>query len=89
MDSPSNKGKIVLVTGANSGVGFEAAHQFAKAGYSKIILGVRTFEKGDRARKQLIERCDKDVFDIVKVDVSEVSSAIKASEELISLLPRL
>lgn len=84
MDNNENRSKTVLVTGANSGIGFETAHQLAKAGYDKVILGCRTVEKGETARKQLIERGGKDVFDVIAVDVSEASSAIKASEELIS-----
>lgn len=84
MDNHNNKGKTVLVTGANSGIGFETAYQLAEAGYDKVILGCRTVEKGEAARKQLIERSGKDVFDVVAVDVSEASSAIMSSEELIS-----
>jgi len=84
MDNNETRGKTVLVTGANSGIGFEAAHQLARAGYNKVILGCRTVEKGETARKQLIERSNKDVFEVIAVDVSEANSAIKASEELIS-----
>ena len=75
---------IALVTGANSGIGFETVFQLASAGYSKVILGCRTLEKGEAARKLLIERGSKDVFETLAVDVSEVESAIRASEELIS-----
>ena len=84
MDNQRNNGKTVLVTGANSGIGFETAYQLAEVGFKKVILGCRTVEKGEAARKQLIERSGKDVFDVIAVDVSEASSAIKASEELIS-----
>jgi len=73
-----------LVTGANSGIGFETAYQLESAGYSKVILACRTLEKGEAARKLLIERGSKDVFETVAVDVSEVKSAITASDELIS-----
>lgn len=82
-DKNATKG-IALVTGANSGIGFETAFQLASAGYSKVILGCRTIEKGEAARKLLVERGSKDVFETVAMDVSEVASAIDASEEIIS-----
>ncbi len=82
-DESVTKG-IALVTGANSGIGFETAFQLASAGYSKVILGCRSHEKGEVARKLLIERGAKDVFETIAVDVSEVESAISASDELIS-----
>ena len=34
--------KTALVTGANSGIGFEAAAQLAEAGWGKVIVACRT-----------------------------------------------
>jgi len=77
-------GGTALVTGANSGIGFETAYQLEAAGYKKVILGCRTLEKGETARKLLIEKGSKDVFETIAVDVSEPKSALFASDELIS-----
>ena len=71
-----------LVTGANSGLGFEAAAQLAEAGYSRIILACRTEDKAAAAREQLIERTGKDVFETLAVDVSEIESANHAARIL-------
>lgn len=76
--------RTAMITGANSGIGFETAFQLESAGYTKVILACRTLEKGEVARKLLIERGSKDVFETLSVDVSEVKSAINASDELIS-----
>ena len=85
MNNDETVGKATaLVTGANSGIGFETAFQLASAGYGKVILACRSLEKGEVARKLLVERGSKDVFETLAVDVSEVESAIRASEELIS-----
>ncbi len=78
-----NKG-TALVTGANSGIGYETAFQLESAGYKKVILGCRTIEKGESARKNLIERGSKDVFETIAIDVSEVESSLAAGKELIS-----
>lgn len=48
-------GKTVLITGANAGLGLEAAIKFARLGASNLILGIRSLEKG-RAAKELIEK---------------------------------
>ncbi len=79
----SNHG-TALVTGANSGIGFETAYQLAKAGYNKVILGCRSLAKGETARQQLIEKGCADVFETLAIDTAEVDSAVRAGEELVS-----
>ena len=59
-------GKTALVTGANSGLGFEAAAQLADDGWSKVILACRTVEKAEAARAQLVARTGKDAFDVFR-----------------------
>ena len=78
------KSRSILITGANSGLGFEAAAQLAEFGYQKIILACRTIEKADDAGKRLVERVGKDVFESLAVDVSSISSANRAVDELVS-----
>ena len=41
--------KTALITGANSGLGFEAASQLAELGYRRVILACRTLEKAQTA----------------------------------------
>jgi NAD(P)-dependent dehydrogenase (short-subunit alcohol dehydrogenase family) len=52
----SFRGKNVIVTGANTGIGFEAATKFAALGASRVILGVRDLAKGDRAKEAIEKR---------------------------------
>lgn len=77
-----NSTKTVLITGANSGIGLEAAAQFAEAGYSAVILACRTLQKAEDARSELIGRVGKDVFSVVAIDVAEIDSARAAAEML-------
>lgn len=74
--------KTVVVTGANSGLGFEAAAQLAEVGYGRVILACRTLEKAEQAKAQLVERTANDPFETLAVDVSSVESARAASDEL-------
>ena len=73
----------ILVTGANSGLGFEAAAQLADAGYGSIVLACRSGSKADEARQALIERTGKDPFETLVVELSSVTSSSAAVGELI------
>lgn len=75
--------KGVLVTGANSGVGFEAAAQLAEAGWGRVVLGCRTRAKAEVARASLVERVGSDPFEILAVDVSSLESTQVAADELL------
>src|ERR1700722_2048369 len=50
----SLSGKTIIVTGANTGLGFEAARQLLQLGTSTLILAVRDVAKGLRARTALL-----------------------------------
>ena len=73
-----------LVTGANSGLGFEAAAQLAELGYGSVVLACRTQDKGHAAANELRERTGADVFDTLVVDVGVIESSRKAAAELVS-----
>ncbi|KAK9482535.1 hypothetical protein V1527DRAFT_346251 [Lipomyces starkeyi] len=48
------KAKTVIVTGANTGLGFEASCLFLTLGASRVILAVRNDTKGEVARQHLL-----------------------------------
>lgn len=43
------EGKTVIITGANTGLGFEAAKHFARMNPGRLILACRSQQKGDAA----------------------------------------
>lgn len=49
-------GKTVLVTGSNTGLGFEAALKIASLRAKHLILGVRDLEKGENAKQRILKR---------------------------------
>ncbi len=79
----NNSDKTAVVTGANSGLGFEAAAQLADQGYGKVILACRSIEKANAAKAQLVQRVGKDVFEGLVIDTSEPAKGRQAAQELI------
>ena len=70
-------GKTVLVTGANVGLGYEAAVKYAQQGCSKLILAVRSQPKGEEAKKEILRRSrrgDVSFISILTVDLSTFDS---------------
>lgn len=47
--------KTVLITGANTGLGFEAALKYAALGAAKLILAVRSTDKGNTAKSKIAQ----------------------------------
>jgi NAD(P)-dependent dehydrogenase (short-subunit alcohol dehydrogenase family) len=79
--------RTVIVTGANTGLGFEAAVKFVELGASTVILGVRSVSKGDAAKSAIEERTgragvvqvwelDMDRFDDVRKFAARVDAEI-------------
>jgi len=76
--------KSALVTGANSGLGFEAAAQLAELGYGSVTLACRTQAKAETAMRQLVERTGVNVFNTLEVDIGSVESSRDAAAELVT-----
>ncbi len=78
-DEDTVRGKIVLITGASSGLGFEAAVQFARRG-AHVLMACRSGipEKGELVRK-LSGNPHVEMF---RVDLSDMESIIALADSL-------
>jgi retinol dehydrogenase 12 len=47
-------GRVLIITGANSGLGFAAAKRFYAMHPAHLILAVRTISKGEAAKQEII-----------------------------------
>jgi NAD(P)-dependent dehydrogenase (short-subunit alcohol dehydrogenase family) len=81
------QGKTAIVTGANSGVGFESSRQLLDLGLSKLILAVRNEEKGKAALAKLSQgrTLDVNAIEVWLIDFSDYSSVVSFAERTKSL----
>ena len=87
-DLPSQAGKVVLVTGANSGLGFESTRVLANKG-ATVIMCCRSLAKGKAARQKLLSITKAGSLDLVEMNLADLTSVINASEEISSAYGRL
>lgn len=79
----SLKGKTYLITGANSGTGFEATRTFLSKGASVVMLN-RNAEKSDAAISTLKQEFGSDVdVTLIVTDLAEMASVRKAAAEIL------
>lgn len=83
----STAGKTYIVTGANTGLGFEASKHLVSLGAKKVILAVRSVPSGEAAKKKIDEATGKaTVAEVWALDLSSYESvkafARRATTEL-------
>nr|XP_019919818.2 retinol dehydrogenase 11 isoform X2 [Crassostrea gigas] len=70
------EGKTIIVTGANSGIGFETALDLAKRN-GRVILACRNLERGEAARNKIVQLSGNTDVVCRRVDLSVMSSIRK------------
>ncbi|KAF2764604.1 dehydrogenase [Teratosphaeria nubilosa] len=77
--------KIILITGANQGLGYFAAKHFAASSKYHVLLASRDHTKGQQAVDKLVsEGASKHVLEAVQLDVTSddsIAQAIKTIEQ--------
>lgn len=72
-DIPSQKGKTALITGANSGIGYQAALELARAG-AAVLLGCRDLAKGRAALERLRSEVPGAQAEVAELDMASLAS---------------
>lgn len=70
---PSQAGKTALVTGANSGIGYQAALELARHG-AHVLLGCRSVAKGLAALERLKKAVPGTNAELVELDMASLAS---------------
>ena len=77
---PSQIGKIAIVTGSSSGIGYEAARVLANKG-AEIIIAVRNKDKGEDAIRKITEQNSKAITKLMILDLANLKSVEKFAKE--------
>ena len=65
--------KIAIVTGANSGIGFDTAAGMANAGYH-VVMACRSEAKAEKAMASILKRLPTASLDIILIDLGDFAS---------------
>lgn len=70
---PDQRGRIAVVTGANSGIGLETTRELARSGVS-VVMACRSRDRGEQARAELLQSSPRQRFsnDQLKLSIAEL-----------------
>lgn len=70
---PAQPNKIAIVTGANTGLGYETAKGLAQKGM-KVILACRNLTKAEQAKTDLLSQVPQAELEVMKLELSRFAS---------------
>ncbi|NJO05505.1 MAG: SDR family NAD(P)-dependent oxidoreductase [Chloroflexaceae bacterium] len=70
---PDQTGKVVVVTGANSGLGYETTLALARKG-AHIVMACRNMQKGEVARNDIARQVPNASLDVQVLDLASLAS---------------
>jgi NAD(P)-dependent dehydrogenase (short-subunit alcohol dehydrogenase family) len=85
---PDLTGRVIIVTGANSGIGYEAAKEFARKG-AQTILASRSVDKAQGALSQIWKEIPNAKVEIMQLDLASQRSIHAFAEAFKSNFARL
>ena len=82
-DMPDLAGKVALVTGGNSGLGFETVKALAGK-RAQVILACRDTAKGFAARDQICQQTPDASIEVMQLDLANLASVRQFVEEFVA-----
>ncbi|RYP45872.1 hypothetical protein DL768_007829 [Monosporascus sp. mg162] len=88
-DIPSLEGKVILITGANSGLGKQSALELAKHNPAQIWMAARSPEKGNEAVADVKSQVPGAAVTFLELDLSSFASIKSAAKTVLACSSRL
>lgn len=82
------EGQVVIVTGANSGIGKETARALAARG-ARVVITARDADKGEAARADIVESAGHDRVDVLLADFGRLADVRRLAGEVLERYPRV
>lgn len=76
---PNLTGKIVLVTGANTGIGYETALAFYRAG-AQVVLACRSLDKARQAQATMQQAGGNGTLEVMQLDLASLRQVHQFTE---------
>ncbi|MCG8307601.1 MAG: oxidoreductase [Cytophagales bacterium] len=87
-DIPDLTGKTIIVTGGNSGLGFESVKAFVNNG-AKVVMASRSLEKAEKAKTEILRNNPGGSVELGALNLSDLSSVRRFANEFKSKHDRL
>lgn len=91
-DPPANIAELVyLVSGANTGLGFETCLHLSRMGLGTLVMAVRSVDKGEAAKQQILAATGRpaDSIQVWPLDLADYASVRALAHRAAHALPRL
>ena len=82
-DIPDQTGRIVLVTGANAGIGYHTALQLAAKG-ATVLLASRDPERGRAAHERILAAAPMARVEVVTLDLADLDSVHRLADHILA-----
>ncbi len=87
-DVPDQTGRIAVITGANTGIGYQAAVVLAEKG-AHVVLAVRNLDKGNDAVARIRAQAPNADVALQQLDLTSLANIRNAADELRANYPRI
>ena len=87
-DVPDQSGRLAIVTGSNTGLGYDTARVLAERG-AKVVMAVRDTGKGETAAARIRALAPGAEVVVRKLDLGSLASVREAGAEMAAAYPRI
>lgn len=79
-DIPELNGKVAIITGANSGIGYETAKALAEKG-AHVVMACRNMDKAEQAKSDIRQSVSTGELTIIQLDLADLASVKSFAEK--------